>query len=158
MFNCFGQIQYPESTKIMSELQRKEFDVKNYEHITKFDYAKFKKSDLDLTLSADEKRLVEYVEEFEKQMRDQYATENPDEDQDQGASGPRVIDAEPKIFGFAARDMPKPYIMGYFAFVILLIAGGLYIAYKRLITPPKSVYEKVRESSIDKKKKKKKPE
>lgn len=60
-------------------------------------------------------------------MREQYGEQGQEGDDDEGATGPKIIDAEPKIFGIAARELPKPYIMGYFLFVILLIAGGLYI-------------------------------
>lgn len=46
----------------MELLQARQFDIESFKYITNFDYEKYKDEDLDLELTADEKRLVEYVE------------------------------------------------------------------------------------------------
>jgi len=153
MYNCFGHIKIDESKQILNEISNKEFEISKWEYITKFDYEKFTQDPVDTELSTEEKRLVEYVEEFEKQMRDQYG-QGQQEDESE-SYGSRVVDPEPKLFGYSMKDFPRQYAVIYILVIITLLSVGLYIAYNRLLQPQKTTYEKAREASIEKRNKRK---
>lgn len=102
-------------------------------------------------------------------MREQQGEQQQyqDDEGDEEARGSKIIDPEPRIFGFSTRDLPGTYILAYVLVLIVAVICGLYfgnfltacsswpvsieIAFTKLLDTPKSTYDKIRE---EKKKKK----
>jgi len=101
MLHCFFTIRTDESEKLFEDIQNKKLDLENWEHLHNFNLDRYRGT-TELELSPEQERLVELVEEFDKQMREKYGEEQQStEDEDTYAK--KNIDIEPKIGGISLK-------------------------------------------------------
>jgi hypothetical protein len=145
MLHCFFTVTVEESTKFFEVIQNKELNLAEWEHLHNFNLDRYKGEDLELELSPEQERLVELVEEFDKQMRDKYGEQAPDaDDSDQDYYSKKNIDIEPKIGGLSLKNTGTSFRLAYVAIIVAIIGGGLFFALKKLFTPELTPYEKVK--------------
>jgi len=141
MLHCFFSIKTEDSEKIFETLQSKTFALETWSHLHNFDLERYK-GDIDLDLSPEQVQLVEYVEEFDRQMKEKYGDQAPDSDDEDYYEKRRPVDIEPKIGGFSLKDLPSGFKILYLGVIVAAIGGGLLFAYKKLFSPELSAYEK----------------
>jgi len=154
MLHCFFTIRTDESEKLFEDIQNKKLDLENWEHLHNFNLDRYRGT-TELELSPEQERLVELVEEFDKQMREKYGEEQQStEDEDTYAK--KNIDIEPKIGGISLKNTPQTFKLMYIVGGFGLVGLGLYLALKKLFNPEVSVYEKVRQEKKERKNSKQK--
>jgi len=94
-----------------------------------------------LDLSPEQERLVELVDEFDKQMKEKYGDQGGSGyDEDSTPSG-KKLDLEPKLGGLSIKNSSPFVKFLYFAGVIGIIALAVFFAFNKLFNPKLSVYD-----------------
>jgi len=125
-------------------------ELDNWEHLHNFNADNYKASDVDLDLSPEQERLVELVEEFDKQMKDKYGDAEGAEDTDGGPRKP--LDIEPKIGGLSLKNTSTSVKFIYLLVIFGIIGLVIYLAFGKLFTPTLSVYEQKKAEKQERKK------
>jgi len=154
MLHCFFTIRTDESEKLFDDIQNKKLELENWEHLHNFNLDRYKGT-VELELSPEQERLVELVEEFDKQMREKYGEQQQSTEEDQDIYAKKNIDIEPKIGGISMKNTPATFRYIYIGAIFALVGLGLYIALKRLFNPEVTPYEKAQLEKKEKRKTKK---
>jgi len=152
MLKCFFSISVEESEKFFEVIQNKQLDLDEWEHLHDFNLANYKDT-TELDLSPEQERLVELVEEFDKQMKDKYGDQSGTaDDSDEDYYAKKNIDIEPKIGGISLKNTGSSVKLAYVAIIVAIIGGGLFFALKKLFTPELTPYEKIKIQKQERKK------
>jgi ABC-type uncharacterized transport system substrate-binding protein len=154
MLHCFFTVRHDEAQEFFSDLQNKTFVLANWEHLHNFDLGRYQ-GDVDIDLSPEQERLVELVDEFDKQMKEKYGDDQSGSSaEEEYYASNKKLDYEPKLGGFSMKNIPSSFRMLFVTGFIVLIGVGFFLAMKKLFTPEVSAYEKKRQEVKDKKRNK----
>lgn len=151
MLHCFFTVNHIEAQEFFEHLQNKTFELRNWEHLHNFDLGRYD-ADTDIDLNPEQERLVELVDEFDKQMREKYGDQGAGPGTEEENYQPnKKFDYEPKIGGFSMKNLPTSFRTIYVTAIVVAIGVGLFFALKKLLTPEISPYEKKRQEIKEKK-------